>query len=28
LGHIGDALKSGKNLNDYFKEGLHLKKCK
>lgn len=23
--HIADALKSGKNLNDYFKEGLHKK---
>ena len=28
LGHIDDALKSGKSLNDYFKDGLHLKKCK
>lgn len=28
LGHIDDALKSGKSLNDYFKEGLHLIKCK
>ncbi|WP_051959842.1 RHS repeat-associated core domain-containing protein [Sphingobacterium sp. ML3W] len=25
LGHIDNALKSGKNLNTYFKEGLHLK---